>query len=662
MLNKRERQIVQYLVENKERFTTSKELGECLDCSDRTVRTYCKSIIEKLADYQGIRLISKQGYGYRLAVEDESVLTHFLEANHLYKSNLSYTETADADDRYNYLLNKLLFEQNEIYFDDLISELFVSRSTLSNDFKKIRQRFLPYHLKVESKANKGVFVTGTERDKRRFIMDYFIDSGFISSMHTYVDNAFLNQAISFEELSIIVIDECREAGLKLSDFVIQNLIIHIALAIRRLEAGFSIAKMEQSEHFADLPEHKVALRILKRVAKAASMTFPSEEVDYITLHLISKSHGSSNIFPKDSLAQLRFELIQALEATDLPFKNDPQLLEGLLAHLSTLLIRLSGQISLENPLREEIQGHYQKSYQLAEQLMSALPVFAGYALSRDELSYIALHFMAANERYKEHHNKYNILVICATGFGSAQMLKSRIENELGSLIHIKDVIGYYEINDSKLEGIDFIVSSIDLSHLLFNIPVYTVSIFLNEDEVQMLRYEIAHLGDARTVSEKRQEKDGSDISLIFDQYFSDRSFLIFQNGSKEGVISNLLETMADDEDPAYVQRMQELLRQREAMSSVVFSDTIAVPHPIKAIANHHRIGLAVIRDGLEWNDDYPHIKFIFLTSMSIRDNEGLTELAAAIVDLVERPDLQEAMLACDSFAQFKTLFLKIKER
>ncbi|MGC4439850.1 transcription antiterminator BglG, partial [Streptococcus suis] len=74
----------------------------------------------------------------------------------------------------------------------------------SADFKKIRCKLAPYHLKIESKANKGVFVTGLERDKRRFIIDHFIDSGFIHTMHSYVDNHLLNQVISFEELTIIV--------------------------------------------------------------------------------------------------------------------------------------------------------------------------------------------------------------------------------------------------------------------------------------------------------------------------------------------------------------------------------------------------------------------------------------------------------------------------
>ena len=178
-----------------------------------------------------------------------------------------------------------MFEQNEIYFDDLADELFVSRSTLSSDFKKIRQKFKPYHLKIESKANKGVYVLGQERDKRRFIMDYFIDSGFINTMHSYVDNELLNQKISFEELTIIVLDECREGGLKLSDFVIQNLVIHIALAIRRITEGFRISKVSEDELvLRGLAERQIAENILKRVSVSTHIDFPADEVDYITLY------------------------------------------------------------------------------------------------------------------------------------------------------------------------------------------------------------------------------------------------------------------------------------------------------------------------------------------------------------------------------------------
>lgn len=662
MLNKKEKQIIQYLMKDRDKFVTSKELAAHLNCSDRTIRTYYKTLVEKLDDYSGIDLISKQGYGYKLDVLDDDALADFLEENHINDHHFDYQSITDINDRYNYLLNKLLFAQNEIYFDDLVDELYVSRSTLSSDFKKIRQKFKPYHLKIESKANKGVYVTGSERDKRRFIMDYFISSGFIDTMHSYVDNELLNQRISFEELTIIVLDECREGGLKLSDFVIQNLVIHIALAIRRITEGFKISKLEEEElKLRELPERQIADNILKRVSVSTGIDFPVEEVDYITLHLISKSHGNARYVSESMQEQMRQELIDSIEKINPEVKNDFQLIEGLLAHLSTMLIRLEGKVVLENPLTTEIQANYQEMYQLAEQVITTMPTFQSFSLTPNEIAYIALHFMAAKERYKE-QRKYNVLVICATGYGSAQMLKSRIENELGNLISITDVIGYYEINDEKLKGIDFIVSSIDLSNLIFNIPVFTVSVFLTDEELQEIKHGISHLNTSTSLRKMEDETSELSVREVFDDYFSKEAFFILSNVSKDEVLRKLVKSISKHENDQFEKRMLDMMKQREAMSSIIFGEHIAVPHPMKAVGSKHHFAVALIQDELLWDDQYPSIKIVFLMSMSIHENDGLPELTSAIVDLVDEPDLQEQMLACQSFEEFRTLFFKIKER
>ncbi|QGX00699.1 BglG family transcription antiterminator [Streptococcus ruminicola] len=657
MLNKKEKQIIQYLTKDKEQFVTSKELAAHMGCSDRTIRTYYKTLVEKLDNHSGLDLISKQGYGYKLDILDDDAYADFLEENHINDHHFNYQSVTDINDRYNFLLNKLLFEQNEIYFDDLADELFVSRSTLSSDFKKIREKFKPYHLKIESKANKGVYVMGQERDKRRFIMDYFIDSGFINTMHSYVDNELLNQKISFEELTIIVLDECREGGLKLSDFVIQNLVIHIALAIRRITEGFRISKVSDDEVvLRGLAERRVAENILKRVSVSTGIHFPIEEVDYITLHLVSKGHGNSCHISEVLQEQVRQELIDSIDQINPTVKNDFQLIEGLLAHLSTMYIRLQGKVVMENPLTAEIQANYRDMYQLAERVVSNMPTFSPYTLSPNEIAYIALHFMAAKERYKE-QRKYNVLVICATGYGSAQMLKSRIENELGNLVSITDVIGYYEINDEKLKGIDFIVSSIDLSNLMFNIPVFTVSVFLNDEELKDIKQGIAHLNTSMANVEDHQAE--LSVKDVFDDYFSDDYFFLMSDATKEDVLKKLAESISVNENDQFEKRLLDMMKQREAMSSIVFGENIAVPHPLKAVGSKHHFAVAIVKNGVKWDEQYSSIKLIFLMSMSIHDNDGLPELTSAIVDLVDNPKLQEQMLACQSFDEFKKIFLSI---
>ncbi|WP_162011746.1 BglG family transcription antiterminator [Streptococcus sp. S784/96/1] len=659
MLTKKEARIIQLLSQHRDSFVRSRELADELGCSDRTIRNYYKTISEKLSDYAGVDIISKQGNGYALKVSDERTYSDFIKENHITLSQKQYVGKTDINDRYNYILNKLLFEQNEIYFDDLADELYVSRSTLSADFKKIRQKFLPYHLKIESKANKGVYVTGTERDKRRFIMDYFIDSDFLNTMHSYVDNELLNQKISFEEMTIIVLDECREGQLKLSDFVIQNLVIHIALALRRIAEGFKIAKITDEDiKLKETIEHLIAERILMRIASSTGIDFPEEEADYITLHLLSKSYGSGRYESEDLHERLRHELLASLRQFDAFVQNDFQLIEGLLVHLSTLLIRLESHVALDNPLTADIQSNYGDMYHWAELTIAKMPLFERFQLSADELAYIALHFMAGRERYKEKY-KYNILVICATGYGSAQMLKSRIENELGQTVHISDVIGYYEINDDKLQGIDFIISSIDLSNLIFNVPVFTVSVFLTKDEVITIKDGISKLRKSKEILGKSSVS--IDYSKYFDDYFSEELFIIVDEIGKAELMEKMIAQLAVDEEPGFSKRMCELLTQRELMSSVVFSDTIAVPHPIKAVASNHHIAVAIIKNGMWWDEQYPSIKFVFLTSMSTHDNEGLPEMASMIVDLVDCDYIQEKLMSCQHFEQFRELFLSIEK-
>ena len=663
MLHQKEKLILQSLLENKDHYITSKELASQLSCSDRTIRTYLKSLMDWKPDETGWKITAKQGYGYRLELQDKALYRNFIETEFFTEQNSAKTE--NIEDRYNYILNKLLFEQEKLYCDDLAEELFVSRSTLSADFKKIRQDLAKYDLQIESKANRGVYVKGSERNKRRFIMDYFFRDNFFQSLHNYINIEVPGRQISLEELTIIVLDECREGHLKLSDFVIQNLVIHIALSFKRIAEGFQISKIEDWEQGNYLAERKIAEKILHRVYLATGLEFPKEEVDYITLHLISKASCQESQNTKiDTNQEIRKQLLEALEQVEhvkaYQFQHDFQLVEGVVTHLVTLLVRLQNHVVLENPLLKDIQQQYSSVLAMTRELLQAMPIFSKENLSDDEVAYVALHFMAALERLKE-KQKFNILVICATGYGSAQMLKNRIDNELGNLVHIVDVIGYYELSDERLKNIDFIISSIDLSNLVFSVPVFTVSIFLNSEELKEIKHRMAQLKpvESSLIPEKAIMVDQNE-EKIFDGYFSSACFVLAQDATKEVILQELLSQMGQGEEQDFVSCMQDLMKQREKMSSVIFSEQIAVPHPIKPIAKHHKIGVAIVKNGLQWNEENPHIRLIFLPSPAIYGNEGMATLTSKIVDLLEQPGLQKQIFNCQSFAEFKQLFLKIK--
>ena len=657
MLNIKEKDILQFLIKNKERFVTSKELAEYLSCSDRTVRNALK-LIEKTMIIQGVQLISKQGQGYQIFFENQGAYQEFRQT---YELEEDYTKTAvsKGDDRLVFILNKLLFEQVPVLFDDLADELYVSRSTLSHDFKKIRVMLSEYNLSIESRANKGVYVSGEERDKRRFIMHYFLENQFLKTLHCYVKFNFFDQTVPLEEFARIVLDECQEANLKLSDFVLQNLVVHIALSMIRLKSGFEIKNID-CQMTDDAIERKVAQRILSKVSQVTNQEFPVQEIDYITLHLLAKSQQCQKNQKNISEECLKKSLVKTFQDLGLDdiynFSSDFQLIEGLITHLMTLQVRLESRITLNNPLVNEIKQNYSDIFFMTREILANMDMFLEWPISDDEIAYVSLHFLAAMERSKE-STKFNILAICATGFGAAQMLRNRLETEFGNRVEVVDVIGYYELNQEKLRGIDFIVSAVDLSNLYFQIPVFKVSVFLKSDEIEMIRKAMDQMQVSSYVQSSKISKFENNS---FRQYFSKENFLISTESDKVNLLEKMVEGLSVGESNEFEQSLLYGIKQREELSSVVFSEKIAVPHPIQPFGTEGKVSVAICKDSLLWDDQSSHVQLVFLLSPSIYGNEGLATVTKKIVSLTENDELQNQLISCNNFEDFINIFEKIK--
>lgn len=657
MLNIKEKDILQFLIKNKERFVTSKELAEYLSCSDRTVRNALKSI-EKTMIIQGVQLISKQGQGYQIFFENQGAYQEFRQT---YELAEDYTKTAvsKGDDRLVFILNKLLFEQVPVLFDDLADELYVSRSTLSHDFKKVRVMLSEYNLSIESRANKGVYVSGEERDKRRFIINYFLKNQFFKAIHYYVKFNFFDQTVPLEEFARIVLDECQEANLKLSDFVLQNLVVHIALSMIRLKSGFEIKNID-CQMTDDAIERKVAQRILSKVSQVTNQEFPVQEIAYITLHLLAKSQqcqkNQKNI-SEEVLKKSLFKTFQDLGLDDIyNFSSDFQLIEGLITHLMTLQVRLESRITLNNPLVDEIKRNYSDIFFMTREILANMDMFLEWSISDDEVAYVSLHFLAAMERSKE-SIKFNILAICATGFGAAQMLRNRLETEFGNRVEVVDVIGYYELNQEKLKGIDFIVSAVDLSNLYFQIPVFKVSVFLKSDEMEMIRKAMDQMQVSSYVQSSKISKFEN---TSFRQYFSKENFLICTESDKVNLLETMIDGLSVGESDEFEQSLLYGIKQREELSSVVFSEKIAVPHPIQPFSTEGKVSVAICKDSLLWDNQSSHVQLVFLLSPSIYGNEGLATVTKKIVSLTENDELQNQLISCNNFEDFINIFEKIK--
>ena len=161
-LSYRNKLIIQYLLNHGQ--TTSKELGEVLSVTDRTIKSdmlAIKSVIEKY----GADLISTRGKGYEIVIHDS---VSFGVIRNVLNREMTMLIPKTSQERILYLVRKLLMVDFEISIQELAEELYVDRSTLNLDMKDVRKIFDNYSLQVES-SNKGLLLVGSEIQKRRCI-------------------------------------------------------------------------------------------------------------------------------------------------------------------------------------------------------------------------------------------------------------------------------------------------------------------------------------------------------------------------------------------------------------------------------------------------------------------------------------------------------------
>ncbi len=667
MIKQKQRELISLLVRSKNGYKSSQELAAELSLSDRTVRTYLKDL-KTLIESNGGNIVSKQGYGFQLEILDRTSFNLFLIEHHLLDKNIEQSQCREASERKHYILNLLLLESQKIDVETLSEQLFISSSQLNKDIAEIKSQLQAYELTLK-KSHSLIYVDGEEKAKRHFIMSYFFHEESINFLHHL---SYFNQTcevISFDTLTIIILDECRETNIKLSDVMIQNIVLHLSLSIKRLQSGLSIQNLDLPLSTDSTLEYQVAKRIIARIESIIGFHFPKEEQMYLTLHLMSKSNLIQSNLDEELGCSLANLLTKIQQETGYPFWHDEQLKNGLIQHLKPMLVRLQQNIKLENPLIDEIKNQYGEVFRLVKHYFNQLPNLNNYDVNDDEWGYLALHFLASIEKLKN-DQKAKVLIICATGLGSAQLLKNRVESEFDERVKIVATRGYYEIEPAMLNDIDFIISSVDLSSKVFKVPVFHVSVFFCEEDVQAIRRYLSHRQSPNSlpknalplVSDDKKQNHAKYIAQLFDEIAADYFYLCQQKPTKQAVIDHLLNLLSVSEAKNFKQEMNKQMEKRQAIGEIIFSPTIVVPHPAIPVGKIAKIAIAVIPEGLIWDEHYQDIKFVFMISPSIYQNSNLAMMTKAIVNLIDDLAIQQAMLKISDFNQFKSLFIQLIEK
>ncbi len=453
-------------------------LKDAFGVSDRTIRYDLDNIDEYLRDNKYPALIRKQSEGISFAVEKD-IRRKLRET---VKEIDTYTYVFSQEERLVYIFCKLLGEKNYITIQYLSEYLNVSKTTLQNDIHELKCRINTQTEYVETIKSKGIRLAGKEQKLRK-----------IASKTLFAYLGMNNQEFLklFNDVSILQIQNfVREAEKQLqntlSDDAFNNLVIHLAIAIKRIRMGKDIV-METAElrNLLNTPEFAIAAGIAKHLEESFNVKIPRSEIGYITIHLL----GSNLFWEKDENDFYQQMIVLTLigkVANDYgtAFEKDEALYENLLQHIHSSIYRTRRNIKINNPILQQIKQTYPRLFNCVQNAVVFLEKDWHIVFSEEECGYICIHFMTAKERMQnKKERKAKVLLVCATGIGTSKYVLMKLQSIFDfTTVATVSLHNAYEVIANN--DVDLVITTVPLKSI--NIKCILVQPFLTEKNISEL--------------------------------------------------------------------------------------------------------------------------------------------------------------------------------
>ncbi len=484
MLNQRQRYILRMIIECGT-YVRVCEIAERCRVSERSIR-YDLQEIEYFLEQCGYGGERHKQRGVRVIIPEDERRWRLLRliGEPKYYNVLSPTERRDT------ILGVLFRSNRPVHSRELAALLHVTRRTISDDFKSVKKWLEQHCLTLRYISNKGYCVHGNERDIRLAMAALIPNPNRNRTLNEIVyrlTDLTERQLMTIRE---IVLAHLRPLPYDLTDFSLDGIVFHIAVAVQRLRKGYNIAMPERELYELRVTEEfVVSMAITEDLSSELHLEIPEAEAGYIALHLLGSKmlHENQEVSPaRHSLQKAVGQFIRETGArlgTDL--SQDKQLRDGLIVHLRPTLYRLKYNLRLENPLREEIMKWYADIVEVIKVSVRTLENAFNVSFNDHECAFLAIHIGASLERQAVIEEKPRVLLVCGSGIGTAQLLSSRLRRYFPEL-DIVDTRASFNLTDEWLReaDVDWIISTIPIHQTM--IPHIVVNPFLTAQDRQQI--------------------------------------------------------------------------------------------------------------------------------------------------------------------------------
>lgn len=625
--------LIQTLLE-KNRCLTAAQLANQLGISVRTVHNYINAVNEQSP---GMIVSTAKGY---------EIVPH-LARQALKQDTNDIPQT--AAERCNYILNRLVQSGGSLDLYELCDEIFVSTTTFHSLLGRMRRLTRDYDLTLSVSSNR-ITLKGTERNRRRLLSSLLYSES--SSAFTSIDalqSAF--PSIDIEEIRCDVMKVFNEYHYFINDYSCINLLLHIAIAINRLQNGYATSDAEIDDSVLREEDRQVASQIIARLEWSFNVKFTSAEAYELALLLVSRAtaldyqsislENISSYIGSSCLDLVRLLIDTVKEAYDIHL-DEPEFFIRFALHIRNLFVRASHSSFCKNPLVSEIRQTCPLIYDVSAQLSGIILEHTGIAINDDEIAYIALHIGGALETQKELASRVPVALFCPSYYNMDSSLADRITKKLDGKIVLTNVFTREE-DLKKIPAQMLVISTVRLHHLI-DLPVVVISPFLTNSDCLSISRKVDEIHMMRKRSQFREN-----LNVIMGPD-------LFECGSahrtREAVIHHICErlhalgyTESDFENDVL---------EREGISSTAFSQ-FAIPHTLKMRSKRTGMFVYISRNPIQWGES--DVNLVLMLCFNPNERKIFYDIFEPLsMILLDAGNLKEA-LACQNYESLINFFV-----
>lgn len=621
------------------------QLAQKLQVSDRTVR----SSIAELSGFlesKGITLIAERGKGYQLADADRPKVRELLTAG-----GCSAEQEAPSD-----LVLELIRLSDPADMDELSDRLFMSRTALENELKRVRKELEDSNsdLILHRRKNK-LWLEGSERSKR-VLIGYHMDNRFHNPMS--YDLIGYASYFPYDELTLVtdaVNAVLRSRGIAVSDAGIVAIAVHILIAIKRMELGFTLqepylSKNEKADCTAEYSAAQEIFAALKKRFPVAANEYEYEALTYCIFFRRFFRTGQEN--GKNIQEDVKAECLEAIreilqEIRDvylLDLTRDHDLFVSLAYHLQSTMDKSGYCQNYVNPILADVRSRYPFVFDLAIHFRDRFFERLGVSFNESETAYLAVHLGASMERLKIQNDaqKLKAVLVCHANPATSQFLMAKILSLFGNRLYLCGPYSVFDACEIRKEKPDLIISTANfVSEWEEKIPVAYINLIPDTKDIKQL---------GRIIDEAAHN---AAFRYFFTDFFSERFFYPMLEAENS---AQVIERMANDLIGAGIvqEGFKESTFQRETFSTTVLQNGIAMPHPSGFYSQKTTIAVATLAHPIQWGSETAQV--VFMLAVKSGDQQFLRNFYELIVNLSDSAEHVSRVLGVKNFDELLECF------